>query len=246
MLELSESWHGLLDLIYPPQCISCHQSIGFISQKEKDLQLCHYCQSTIVKNTPPFCKKCSRPLKNHELSFCKICRHNPLHFDHAWAASIYTDAMKRLLYLFKYGHKTALRHFFWELMNVFSETYHLPLDAFDYCVPVPLHAARLRERGFNQSQLISQMLSETFCMPHLPHYLYRTRPTQNQARLSPKERWTNIRSAFRMKHSHIFHRKNILIIDDLYTTGATTSEIARIFKENGANKVGVFTLAIAV
>ena len=242
MLKFIESCHSIANLIYPLKCISCHR---FTPSSEKNFQLCPRCQRTVQKNTPPFCQKCSRPLESPESLICKICQYAAFHFDHSWGASVYNDAMKRLLHLFKYGHKTALRHFFLNLMEGFCTTYRVPLNEFDCLLPVPLHKARLRERGFNQSQILTQMLSEKYFIPSLNNHLLRIRPTQNQALLSPKQRWTNVKAAFKIRHSHVFNKKNILVVDDLYTTGATTSEIARLLKDAGARRVEVFTLAIA-
>ena len=130
-------------------------------------------------------------------------------------------------------------------MGTFAQYYRLPLEAFDLVVPVPLSSTRLRERGYNQSQLLAQELVKSLGLPLEFNNVIRTRNTQFQARLSEKERWTNIEGAFKIKHPKKFDGKNVLIVDDLLTTGATASEIARILKESGAQKVGVLTLAIA-
>ena len=119
------------------------------------------------------------------------------------------------------------------------------MTAFDYIIPVPLHPTRLRERGFNQSELLGQMLAEKYPLALSTDIVKRTRYTTNQARLTKKERWTNTFRAFKIKQpSHVIN-KNILIVDDLYTTGATSSEIARILKEAGAGRVSLLALAIA-
>ncbi len=153
--------------------------------------------------------------------------------------------MQRLLHLFKYGHKTGLRFFFTEQILIFARDYNLDLQNHHLIVPVPLHPTRLRERGYNQSLLIAQMISEEFDIPVENKSLLRIRHTPNQARLSQKERWTNIKAAFKIKPFNNFRHKNILLIDDLYTTGATASQAAKILKDAGANKVTVLTIAIA-
>lgn len=145
--------------------------------------------------------------------------------------------------MFKYGNKTVLRHHFADLISSFIKTYHVDLTPIDLIVPIPLHPARLRERGFNQAQLIAQILSERFHIPQSINNLTRIRNTGSQSVLSPKERWTNIQGAFTIKYSCVINKKNVLIIDDLYTTGATSSEAARILKEAGAREVTALTLA---
>ncbi|MCB9772662.1 MAG: ComF family protein [Candidatus Omnitrophica bacterium] len=115
----------------------------------------------------------------------------------------------------------------------------------DLIVPIPLFPTRQRERGYNQSQLLAEIIADELNIPLESKNLLRIRHTPNQARLSQKERWTNIEAAFKMKHPNTFRHKNILLVDDLYTTGATVSQAARILKTGGANQVYVLTTAIA-
>ncbi len=229
-------------------------------------------------------------------------------FDRAWGVFLYNRTMQRLLHLFKYGHKTSLRHFFTEQICSFARDYHLNLNAHDLIVAVPLYPTRQRQRGYNQSLLIAQMLSEELKVPLENKSLLRIRHTPNQARLSQKERWTNMDAAFKInpdfaldsllrvqaksaqraacldkvetcgvnpcgkpqpkanfafnfyatirraisynakfefKPSNNLRHKNILLVDDLLTTGATASQAAQVLKDAGANKVNVLTTAIA-
>ncbi len=190
-------------------------------------------------------------------------------FDRAWGVFLYNRTMQRLLHLFKYGHKTSLRHFFTEQICRFARDYNLNLNAHDLIVAVPLYPTRQRQRGYNQSLLIAQILSEEFGIPLESKSLLRKRHTPNQARLSQKERWTNMDAAFKInpdfafnfyatirrairynakfgfKPSNNLRHKNILLVDDLFTTGATASQAAQVLKDAGANKVNVLTIAIA-
>ncbi|MCK5580456.1 MAG: ComF family protein [Candidatus Omnitrophica bacterium] len=128
----------------------------------------------------------------------------------------------------------------------FLNDYHFDLKDFDLIVPVPLHPWRLYKRGFNQSLLLADLISAHLGIPISSNNLIRGHYTKNQAKISKKERWTNIQGAFKIKSSCEFVDKNILIIDDLMTTGATTSEIARVLKGAGAQKVCVLTPAITM
>ena len=132
------------------------------------------------------------------------------------------------------------------LMIHFVKRYRIPIHDCDLIVPVPLHAARLRERGFNQSELIAVLLAQNFQIPCDASVIRRKRHTVNQARVNSKQRWTNMRGTFTIKQSCSLINMNIIVIDDLLTTGATLSEIAREFKQAGANKVYGLTTAIAV
>jgi ComF family protein len=153
--------------------------------------------------------------------------------------------MRKLIHSFKYGNKTGLRHFFGQKMLLALENYGINPNDYDYLIPIPLHSARLRERGYNQSLLIAEHLCEHTQIPILPNSLVRAKNTRNQASLNGKDRWTNIRGAFKIKHPSIVMDQSILLIDDLMTTGATISEASRILKESGAQKVDALSLAIA-
>ncbi len=153
--------------------------------------------------------------------------------------------MRKLIHLFKYGNKLALRHPFSKIIRTFTDTYAKDMRQYDIVTAVPLHPARLRERGYNQSHILAETIAKTFHLPFCAGNLIRTKHTQFQARLSQKDRWTNIQGAFKIKNFEKFQEKSVLVVDDLLTTGATLSEIARVIKQAGARRVDVLTVAIA-
>ena len=235
--------NGLSDLVYPPNCLLCKKYCGLRSPVDF---LCPHCFNSIQFNLPPFCLKCSRPLGgSFQYPKCRECRLKKTFFDFAWGACLYHEPLRQLIHLFKYDQKTFLRFPFHKLLVNFIETYHFDIAQFDTLVPIPLYSARLRERGYNQSEIIAGGIAQKFNLGISSHNLIRMRPTPSQTILSQKERWTNLEGAFRIKHSKEFHNKNVLIIDDLLTTGATASEAACVLKLAGAKTVGVLTLAIA-
>ncbi len=207
--------------------------------------MCFGCLDKINKNRPPFCQRCSRPQYQFDSPLCKTCQKNVYHFDCIWGACFYDEIMQKLIHLFKYGQRTSLKYLFVDLMLDFMETYHIPLKSFDLLIPIPLHSTRLRERGYNQAQLIAELISKKMAIP-IGEHLKRIRHTSTQTTLNQKERWTNIQGAFKIKSSIIVKDKSILLIDDLLTTGATCSEAARILKWAGAQRVSVLTLALAL
>ncbi|MFA5259981.1 MAG: ComF family protein [Candidatus Omnitrophota bacterium] len=242
-LMIRHLYPALLDLLFPPTCILCREAL---SPSSRQFQLCGNCQEQVIPNRPPFCKRCSCPVTADTGPLCLTCQRTTYHFDQAWACCPYNHSLKKLLHLFKYHQKTALRFFFANWMLAFLETYRISLAAFDFIVPVPLHPARLRERGYNQSALLAQELCRQEQHPLSINCLLRVRNTKSQTTLRQKERWTNIQSAFTIKYPFMFKHKNILIVDDLFTTGATTSEVALVLKQAGARHVAVLTLAIAI
>lgn len=131
-------------------------------------------------------------------------------------------------------------------MTEFVRKHYLDIKQFDIITPIPLFPSRLRERGYNQSQLLAEQIAREHQITLSLRNLVRIRNTEHQTLLSKKERWTNIHGAFRIRNPIRFSGKNILIIDDLLTTGATASEAARALKSAGAKTVGVLTLAITI
>jgi len=127
----------------------------------------------------------------------------------------------------------------------FIDTFQVDLKGFDAMAPVPLHPLRLRYRGYNQSLLLAEGLSRSLSISLVPDLLQRCRYTATQSKLSQKERWTNLSGAFRIKPFHDVKNKNILLVDDLYTTGATGAEASRVLKAAGAVRVCILSAAIA-
>lgn len=233
---------GLGDLIFPHNCILCSQ---YVPDKSSP-QLCSRCLAAIEFNAPPFCLRCSRHLEIYTPDgLCPTCLKYPIVFDRAWGTVIYNPEVQRLLHLFKYHQHTSVRKIFRHFLAEFSMRYHIPLNAFDYILPIPLHPVRLRERGFNQSQLIAEILKKDYNAPVIANPLSRIRPTNPQSHLGQKERWTNMEGAFRMKNNFIINNNSILLIDDLLTTGATASAAALALKEAGAKRVDLFVIALA-
>ncbi len=236
--------NGVCDLIYPANCLSCKKHLS--SQDPRDV-LCLNCLRAIQFNTTPFCPKCSRYLGGKfDCVKCAVCTEHPPLFDFAWGACLYDEHLRRLIHAFKYNQKTSLRRPFAQKMIDFVKTHNFDIAQFDCIVPIPLFPTRQRERGYNQALLLAQLISLHFDIPLSPNSLKRIHHTETQTHFSEKERWTNILDAFRIKNSTEIDDKNILLVDDLLTTGATTSEASRMLKKTGAQTVGVLTLAITV
>lgn len=230
---------SFLNLIYPPQCWLCQASL-----QDHRQALCQACHEKIAHNAPPFCPTCSRPLERSHEKLCRQCQKRLPDFDQAWAAMIYNDAMKELLHQFKYKGKTGLRLFFTECLISFIDRYHIPIDNFDYIMPMPIHGTKHREREFNQTFLLTDLLAKRFSLKISCQNLTRIAHGPAQALLSEKERWTNVQGAFRIRQPHEIKNKSLLIVDDLITTGATASEAAKICRRAGAQKVVILALAI--
>lgn len=231
---------GLVDIIYPPRCLVCHEKLKIDSFYKV---ACLQCWSKIKRNSPPFCRRCGRHLENPSRDICALCQDKNYYFERAFSACIYEGVLKELIHQFKYSDKEYLGNILSELLIDFIKQYNIAVEAFDYLVPVPLHKRKLREREFNQAEILAKFLAYRFNLKLLKDGLLRIRDTATQTELKENERLKNVKGCFRANPEVELKGKNILLIDDLLTTGATCSEAAFALKKAGCNQVVVLTLA---
>ena len=176
---------------------------------------------------------------------CAQCRRRVPPFRRARAVGLYEEGVLRAaVHLFKYEGKSSLGRRLGELM---AESFlrWWPRWEYDFILPVPLHPRRLRQREFNQAFILAAVLGERFDTPLLGGWLERTRFKVPQAALRQRERLENVAGCFRLKPGAPTAGKKLLLVDDVYTTGATVGECARLLREAGAELVDVYTLARA-
>jgi competence protein ComFC len=235
---------GLKDLIYPNCCLICKNRIPPHGQQQF---ICCGCWDKIEKNSPPFCSRCGRHLdiqaieKNTCLN-CSKCGIN-FCFDRAFSPCVYTGTVKNLVHEFKYSGKDYLGKPLGKLMNAFIRDYQLPIEHLDFIIPVPLHKSRKREREFNQAEILSREIGWTFGKKVLIDTLIRIKPTKTQTELTFQERCQNVEKSFFITKPELIRDTNLMLVDDVLTTGATSSEAARCLKNAGAQKVLLLTLA---
>jgi competence protein ComFC len=239
-LAIPESLHALASLFYPASCVVC------AAQVERSEYLCADCQERAPRIVAPFCSKCSEPFPGAitQAFSCANCEDRVLHFDCAVAAYRSRGLVRRLVHQFKYAKQRHLRY---PLAGWLSETMHDPRlrdRRFDLVVPVPLHPARERERGFNQAALLAELLAASIAVPLRP-VLERTRYTTTQTAHDRAERIENLRGAFRLRKNREVQGLRVLLVDDVLTTGSTLSECARVLKGAGAVSTHAATAARA-
>jgi ComF family protein len=166
-----------------------------------------------------------------------------LHFDRALSPTVYTGPIQELIQQFKYKGKDYLGELLSKLLLEFIRDYHLPLDDIDLIIPVPLHRTRLREREFNQALALGRPIARQFNKTITDAVLVRQKNTRTQTELAPALRLANVRGSFAVRDQALVTNKNILLVDDVLTTGATCSEAALALKNAGAKVVFVLTLA---
>jgi ComF family protein len=157
----------------------------------------------------------------------------------------YEGSLQEAIHHWKYEGKTNLTPFFSEWMAEGLKRYWKP-DSFDFLIPVPLHTQRLRERGFNQALLLVKELSRQSGIPYRKTILQKKKPTVPQVNLSGSEREKGLRGAFHVVGMEELEDKWVLLVDDVYTTGATVNECSKVLLRGGAKRVDVLTLAHAV
>jgi competence protein ComFC len=231
---------AIVSLLYPPVCTNCAEPVA------AGEYLCDACDDKIVRIVPPFCAKCSEPFAGAITNpfDCANCAHRKLHFDAAVAAYRSRGIVRRVVLDFKYGRQMHLRHLVASWLFAALNDSRLRGREFDIIVPVPLHPARERERGFNQASLLAELISAKMSILTKP-LLERIRYTTTQTAFDRAERMENLRGAFRLRRNATVRHLRVLLIDDVLTTGSTVSECARILKEGGALSVHAATAARA-
>lgn len=230
-----------MDLVLPPRCFVSGEIVdgqGMVSARVwRDINF-------IVD---PMCVSCGYPF-----SFdvgagtqCAICLDRPQAFDRARAALRYDDISRDMILKFKHADKT---HAVPTFLPWLKRTGGSMLAEADYIVPVPLHRWRLLKRRYNQAALLAQALARDVGKPYKPDIIERVKATPSQGHLGYKERRKNVRGAFKFspQYRQIIKDKNIVLVDDVYTTGATVSECAKVLKKAGAARVYVLALARVV
>jgi ComF family protein len=199
--------------------------------------LCPACAADLPRQCIPCCPCCALPSATGEI--CGRCLHSPPHFDATLAAYRYDFPVDKLIQSFKYAHRLALGDYFGRQLAQLAA----PLAA-DLIVPLPLHDARLRQRGFNQALELARPLARARRLPIDATSCRRVRDTPAQAGLAWRERTRNLRHAFAC--STDLSGARIILIDDVMTTGASLDECARTLKLHGAATVTALVLARAL
>jgi len=240
MLKLNPLGAAIVSLLYPPVCAGCGRDV------RSHEYLCHECESQLTRIVPPFCSKCSEPFAGEITNpfDCANCAHRKLYFDAAVSAFRSRGIARHVILDFKYGRKAHLRHLVASWLLAAMQDNRIRDREFDLIVPVPLHPARQRERGFNQAALLADLVSQKLSVPASP-LLQRIRYTTTQTAFDRAERMENLRGAFRLRKKADVQQLRVLLIDDVLTTGSTLSECARVLKGAGAASVHAMTAARA-
>ncbi|MDE8344703.1 MAG: double zinc ribbon domain-containing protein [Acidocella sp.] len=237
LLQMKSFMSGALNLLLPQNCLGCDTPVAAAGQ------FCVPCFRRAVFVTPPFCACCGLPLPYEAAGaggMCGACWDHLPAFTQARAALRYDELAKALILPFKYADRTDAARGLAMLMRRAGADL---LARADVLVPVPLHKSRLRARRYNQAALLAAQLASLSGRAHRPDALIRTRATVALARLSATERQAALAGAIIARKGVEVSGRNVLLIDDVMTTGSTASSCAAALRLAGAARVDVLTIA---
>jgi len=205
--------------------------------------LCPACVGQFTAAESPICTSCGMIFKSRQDDdhLCGDCITSEKPYRMARAAGVHDQSLMSIMHAYKYDGKVQLAEPLSKLMTAVYVRHWRPADI-DLVLPIPLHPARFRKRGFNQAYLLARSWGDVVKRD----ILERTRRTSPQTGLGRKERLKNVKGAFAVKSAAAVKDKHVLLVDDVYTTGATVKECARILKKSGAVQVDILTIGRAV
>lgn len=246
---------ALTSVFFPAPCRICESVLDVASR----VPICTKCLASFQRLTPPLCSRCGRPIISPVVAdslviLCRLCRADTYDFDLARSFVLYDEHMVRAILVLKHEGIPPLGAWFAsQLANLIANQNSIPgpgnsgpdLFAADVVVPVPLHSARRRERGYNQAELIAKPLARLLRLPLAPKALVRTKPRPGVLRLTRKQRWEAVRNAFEPFNSALVDNRRVLLLDDVFTTGATLDACSRALRRAGAKHVVALSVARA-
>ena len=234
--------NSILNWVYPPTCMACNQWLA-LNNKQHEMWLCHRCKELFEPIKNPICNICGVPMEN-PVPTCSSCNGKNFSFSFNHATFTYDDILRDVLLDLKFNNKKNIAH---GLGKLWAEKICYSKCITDSVfIPLPMHKKKQKERGFNQAEILSTELSKQLKTPTLS-LLQRSIDTPPQAGLHPKLRAENVKDVFVVKNNlKLDSSINYIIIDDIYTTGASLNECAKTLKKAGANHVSCMTLAVTV
>ena len=235
--QIERTAESLLALLYPPACASCETPL---LEWDGDTYLCPSCTATIARLVPPWCVRCGEPLASDMIDLCERCAAQEVPFERLRSFGRYDGVLADLIRALKFGGERALVR---QLADYLNEVADLEMrERMQAITFVPMTRRAVRARGFNQAELLARQLGRRLSKPVISA-LCKVRETRPQVELSAAERQENLREAFMARKDPRYGR--ILLVDDVYTTGATLMECSRALRAAGYEKIYALTLARA-
>ena len=212
----------MCDLVYPslPKCPACGNQF-----EPQEVELCQTCIAKINFVYENYCNKCGKVV-TEDTELCVDCQQYDRYFTTARAVGVYDAGLKEYIKLFKYHNQRCLAKCLAELMIVYINSFYSSKE-FDLITYIPLHKNRLQKRGFNQALLLAEEIADCFNL-ELGTLLMRDQSTIKQSKLSKLARLNNLKKQFKVINNNQIFDKKILLVDDIYTTGATVNQATKV------------------
>lgn len=230
-LQARSAFYSFLNFFLPPVCANC---------KKVGASICQECLEQITWLQEPICHQCGR-VTPHPTETCSACCRQPLPLTQIRTAVLFTGPLPPIIHHLKYKNGFGLAEPLANLMVNAWKQWQTPIDL---VIPIPLHQERLKHRGYNQSHLLAQHFCQQLHLPENQTCLKRIKHTQPQVNLNASERLLNVKDAF-SADPHSVQQKEVLLVDDVCTTGATLAAAANALLKAGAHSVSAYCLARA-
>ncbi len=231
----------MLSFLFPPVCPLCGKTL-----LDKGERTCKICEKKIQFLKGPTCYSCGKPIFDETEEYCEDCRRHPKNFERGIGLCVYREPVTRSLWAIKYQNKRTFARYYIEEIRKRKSKQLKELGA-DLIIPVPIHAKKRKRRGFNQAEIFADGIAEIIGRKVEPNLVQRVHETKPQKQLNPKQRRQNLEHAFR-GNRELYQKlkcpKKVLVVDDIYTTGATSWAVTKALKDLGVREVYIFCVAI--
>lgn len=229
--------NAFLDMLYPKHCPLCGKVLSFGGGC-----VCEGCLKEQKRVQPPYCMKCGKTLEDALEEYCMDCTSISKSYKRAFPVFVYNGAIKNALYEFKYKNQRSYGEFFGAcIVQQYGE--QLKSLGLDGLIPVPIHKEKRKVRGYNQAEVLASFLGSQLNVPVYPNCLVRIINTSPQKELNDKIRMKNLKNAFKIGENTI-KLKKALLVDDIYTSGATMEACTKVLLEAGVEEVYCTSVAI--
>ncbi len=244
---LRQAFLDVLAVLIPPVCCVCRE----VQSRPGERGVCAACWAEVEYLSGPACPRCGRPhpdLEDDEFDgmVCGGCLRREPPFEIGLSMGRYRGSLKSMLLLLKFSDRPDLAGPLAERAHILLRRKARQIGPIDRIVPVPLPLPRRLRRGYNQAAVIARELARRMEVPILPRALSRHGLGRPQAKLPSGPRQANVRGAFRLRQPTRVAKRSILLVDDIWTTGATLAECSRVLRRGGASRVVAFSLARAL
>ena len=219
-------------LLYPARCVACDNVLDYSRYK---IGFCKKCYKKVKYAIEPVCRKCGKVIDDYNKEFCLDCQNKKHYFIQSKGVYVYEGNMKQSMYRFKYSNRRCYKYTFSRDILRVHGRWIQSLNV-DGIVPVPMYRKKQKIRGYNQAELIADQLSREIKIPLYSDIVYRTRKTIPMKGLSDTQRQKNLKNAFNFSGKGL-QLKRVLLIDDIYTTGATLDSVDKVLRDAGVKEV---------